>query len=112
MGEEITLLIKSQNFCGVFLCGEFFSHFCERYLGKEILSQNPLFSLENKSPKKGEKHRQKSPKITTIAYIYDERFLLAGRMSVDGPKLRWCHVATSWLVEAATGIATRCEQVE
>jgi hypothetical protein len=64
MGEEITLLIKSQNFCGVFLCGEFLSHFCERYLGKEILSQNPLFSLENKSPKKGgKKNRQKSPQL-------------------------------------------------
>ncbi len=99
-----------KDFCGVF-CGEFFSHFCERYLGKRnSVTKFPVFSLENKSPKKGGgKNRQKSPQLL----IYDdERFLLAGRISVDGPKLRWCHVFTSWVVEAATGIATRCEQVE
>jgi hypothetical protein len=98
-----------KDFCGVF-CGEFFSHFAKDIWEKEILSQNSLFSLENKSPKKGGGgNRQKSPQLL----IYDdERFLLAGRISVDGPKLRWCHVFTSWVVEAATGIATRCEQVE
>ncbi len=41
-----------KDFCGVF-CGEFFSHFCERYLGKRnSVTKFPVFSLENKSPKK------------------------------------------------------------
>jgi hypothetical protein len=42
MGEEITLLIKSQNFCGVF-CGEFLAIFAKDILEKKFCHKFPIF---------------------------------------------------------------------
>ncbi len=79
MGEEITLLIKSQKFfCGVF-CGEF-QPFLRKPFWKRNSVINSLFSLGKKIAKKGGK---KSPEITTIACMMEGFSQLAGSQQLD-----------------------------
>jgi hypothetical protein len=82
--------------------------FAKDILEKKLCHKFPVFFGKQIAKKRGKKIAKNHHNC-----LYDERFLLAGRISVVGPKFRWCHVVTSWLVEAATGTrATRCEEVE
>jgi len=81
--------------------------FAKAILEKEFCHKFLVFFGKKNRQKRGEKIARNHHNC-----LYDGRFLLAGRISVVGPKFRWCHVVTSWLVEVATGIATRCEEVE
>lgn len=64
MGEEITLLIiKAQNFCGVF-CVEFLAIFAKDILEKEFCHKFPVFFRKQIAKKGGGgKNRQKSPQL-------------------------------------------------